>query len=132
MTSIVESYFHDIFTSSSMGAVEFKPFITSTERSLSDLARHEIDKSFTKKEIKVAVFSTRTDKALGPYVLYCSFFKKLWPIVRARVSHVCLVFLNDGVSVVDLKKTMSILSPKVNKPIKVTEFRLISLYNVIL
>ena len=59
------------------------------------------------------------------------FIKKHWHSVRYGVIKTCLRILNDRISIALLNHTYIALIHKVVKSLKVTDFRPISLYNVI-
>ena len=59
------------------------------------------------------------------------FYQHFWPIVGDCVTNRVLDFLNLGVMPPKFNKTHIILIPKVKSPKRITEYRPISLYNVI-
>ena len=58
------------------------------------------------------------------------FYQKFWHIVGDDVS-VVLDFLNNGTTLPGINYTHIVLIPKVKLPGRMTDYRLISLYNVI-
>ena len=59
------------------------------------------------------------------------FYQHFWPTVGNVVTKTVLDFLNFGVSPPNFNDTHIVPIPKINQPKRVTEFRLISLCNVI-
>ena len=59
------------------------------------------------------------------------FYQKFWYIVGDDVSVVVLDFLNNGTTLPGINYTHIVLIPKVKLPGRMTDYRLISLYNVI-
>ena len=59
------------------------------------------------------------------------FFQHFWLICGEVVTTTVLDFLNHGVSPLDFNKTHIVLIPKVKTPKKVTDYRPISLCNVV-
>ncbi|KAK2647287.1 hypothetical protein Ddye_014776 [Dipteronia dyeriana] len=59
------------------------------------------------------------------------FYQKFWDLVGTSVTTECLRCLNDRGSVEAVNKTLMVLIPKVKSPEYITEFRPISLCNVI-
>ena len=59
------------------------------------------------------------------------FFKKYWDIVGNDITCMVLNVLNSNMSMVEINRTNIALVPKTNSPTKMTEFRPISLCNVI-
>ena len=69
---------------------------------------------------------------MGPTkALDALFYKKFWHVVGDDVVNVVLEFLNDGVMLPALNHTNIVLIPKVKNPEKLSQFRPISLCNVI-
>ena len=59
------------------------------------------------------------------------FYQKFWHLVGNDVSSAVLDFLNSGIKIPEINYTHIVLIPKVKSPEKMTDFRLISLCNVI-
>ena len=70
-------------------------------------------------------------KASGPDGMSLIFFQKYWDIVGPSVVNSVLQTLRTEVMHDGLNETFICLIPKVNCPQKITEFRLISLCNVV-
>lgn len=62
-------------------------------------------------------------KALGPDGVHALFFQKYWDIVGQETSRICLEVLNEKKDMIPLNKTSISLIPKVNKPMRMEEFR---------
>jgi hypothetical protein len=70
-------------------------------------------------------------KALGPDGFNAGFFQKNWELVGPEVCQAILYSLNNGVISNDLNSTFIALIPKSKHPSGVTDFRPISLCNVL-
>ena len=70
-------------------------------------------------------------KAPSPDDMPPLFFQQFWTICGEMVTTTILDFLNHGVSPPNFNKTHIVLIPKVKTPKKVTDYRPISLYNVV-
>ena len=70
-------------------------------------------------------------KALGLDDMNALFCKKFWHIVGDNVITIVLDFFNFGNMVPKINYTHIVLIPKVKSPEKMSDFRLISLCNVI-
>ena len=70
-------------------------------------------------------------KSLGPDGMPAIFYQKYWDIVSNDVVSMVLNVLNSNISMADINKTFITLIPKTNNPTKMTNFRPISLSNVI-
>ena len=72
-----------------------------------------------------------TTKAPGPNDMNALFYKKFWHVVGEVVVIAVLDFLNDRIMLPTLNHTNIVLIPKVQNSEKMSDFRLISLCNVI-
>lgn len=70
-------------------------------------------------------------KAPGPDWYQPLFYQKLWHIEGVYVIKVALKCLNEGVLPKELNQTLIVLIPKVEFPETITQFRPISLCNVV-
>ena len=91
----------------------------------------EMIKEFTKDEILTALKQMHSTKAPGPDGMSTVFFQKYWDIVGTRVTNMAFNVLNSYMSIANINNTNIALVPKKNSPTKMTEFRPISLSNVI-
>ncbi|KAK3226386.1 hypothetical protein Dsin_006248 [Dipteronia sinensis] len=89
-----------------------------------------LDSKFTGEEIRTVVFNMGPLKAPGKDGLLALFFQKFWGTVGQSVISACLRILNEGGSVRDLDSTVITLIPKVQMPLSMSDFRPISLCNV--
>ena len=69
--------------------------------------------------------------APGPDGMNALFYQKIWHVVGKDVVTAVLDFLNDGILLPALNHTNIVLIPKVKNPEKMSDFRPISLCNVI-
>ena len=86
---------------------------------------------FTAEEVKVAQFHMGPTKAPGLDAMNALFYQEFWHIVGDDVVSAVLDFLNNGNMLLEINHTNIVLIPKVKNPQKMSEFRPISLCNVI-
>ena len=91
----------------------------------------QLDNPFKVEEIYITLSQMSHTKALGPDGLLVAFYQKHWHSVRNRVIKICLHILNDIGFIALLNHTYIALILKVARPLKVTDFRSISLCNII-
>ena len=85
---------------------------------------------FNADEIRVALFQIGPTKALRPDGINALFYQKFWHIMGDSVIAAVLDYLNSGVMVPEINHTNIVLIPKVKNLNKMTDFRPISLCNV--
>ncbi|KAL5832959.1 hypothetical protein ACOSQ3_016633 [Xanthoceras sorbifolium] len=90
-----------------------------------------LDAPFSSAEIRSALFGMFPIKAPGPDGMPALFFQKHWSILGVSVTSLCLRILNDEAQIDDLNRTLITLIPKVSQSICMSDFRPISLCNVL-
>ncbi|KAL6189123.1 hypothetical protein ACLB2K_040513 [Fragaria x ananassa] len=90
-----------------------------------------LNKPFSRGEIEAALKDMGPTKSPGPDSMPPLFYQKYWSVVGDAVISRCLEFFNGNSTIKDLNHTLIALIPKIPAPKKVTEFRPISLCNVI-
>lgn len=88
-------------------------------------------KEFTKDEIKEALKSMSLLKASGKDEFPTLFYQKFRHVVGDKVLEFCLEVLNRKRTIECINNTSIVLLPKVHQPTKITQFRSISLCNVL-
>ena len=88
-------------------------------------------KEFTRKEIEVALNQMHPTKAPGSDGMSAIFFQNYWIIIGNDVICMILNVLNSNMSMTEINITNITLVPKIKNSTKMTDFRLISLCNVI-
>ena len=131
IAGIVESYFQDIFSSALPVTEDWNEVVRTVRPSFTPDMTLVLDREFIEEEVKAAVFSLGSNKAHGPDGFHASFFQHNWKIVGREVTTMCLQVLNGGASVEEINSTFICLIPKIKSPRKVSDFRPISLCNVV-
>lgn len=86
---------------------------------------------YTTEEVRVVLFQMGPTKSPGPDGTNDLFYQNFWHIVGDDVTTAVLDNLNNGNMMPDINYTHIILIPKIKSPEKMTDFRPISLCNVI-
>ncbi|XP_074298300.1 uncharacterized protein LOC141629152 [Silene latifolia] len=86
---------------------------------------------FTKHDIICALNGMDGSKSPGPDGITPKFFQMFWPQIGQLVALALLRFLNSGVMLKQWNNTHIIVIPKVEKPEQISQYRPISLCNVI-
>ncbi|KAK3228886.1 hypothetical protein Dsin_000767 [Dipteronia sinensis] len=128
---IVVGYFSGMFKTNYPSRICMNEVLSSVQPRMSITARNMLDNLFTHAEIKKAVFDMAPTKAPEPDELSTLFYQKYWKIVRDSVVAASLRYLNDGESIQMVNDTLICLIPKVESTVRITDFRPISLCNVI-
>ncbi|KAL5565591.1 hypothetical protein UlMin_028755 [Ulmus minor] len=77
------------------------------------------------------VFQMAPTKSSGADGMSAIFYQQFWPIVGDEITAACLGFANGGLSLGSINETIITLLPKIKNPTRITEFRPISLCNVL-
>jgi hypothetical protein len=122
-------YFSELFTRGPLG--DIASCIQPIESRVSADMNANLLLDFSMEEIEAALFQMGPYKAPGPDGLNASFFQTNWSTMREEVCQAILEILNYGVIPQDLNLTHITLIPKLKNPLHVTDFRPISLCNVL-
>ena len=126
---VAVDYFQTLFTSSRpTGVMEV---VDEVERVVSAGMNSDLMRPFSAEEVHRALFQMHPSKAPGPDGMFALFFSKFWHIVGSDVSHAMLDFLNSGRMLGSINFTHLVLIPKVASPEHMSQFRPISLCNVL-
>ena len=129
MAEVAINYFETIFQSRTCDRMD-ECLNTVPQRITTDM-KEELSRPYSVEEVKVALFQMGPTKVPGPDGMNALFYQKFWHIVGNDVSSVVLDFLNSGIMIPEINYTHIVLIPKVKSPEKMTDFRPISLCNVI-
>jgi hypothetical protein len=95
------------------------------------LMNERLTAPFTPEEVKKAAFSIGDFKAPSPDGLHAVFYKKNWSICGDEITKEVLLAVNSHTIPEGWNDTMVVLIPNIEEPELVTQFRPISLCNVI-
>jgi len=91
----------------------------------------KLDEEPTADEVWAALSEMHPLKAPGPDEMHGLFYKKCWEFVGMDVVNFVKKAWHGHVSLTDVNKTRIVLVPKVKEPCSVTQYRPISLCNVL-
>ena len=86
---------------------------------------------FRKEEIEDAVFQMGPHKAPRPDGYEACFYHKYWSVIGEEVSEAILNFLNSEHGMEEINYTYLVMIPKCINPVHMTDYRPISLCNVL-
>uniref|UniRef100_A0A803PI06 Reverse transcriptase domain-containing protein n=1 Tax=Cannabis sativa TaxID=3483 RepID=A0A803PI06_CANSA len=127
----MESHFNQLFSSMNPSEEDVNKALQGITNSLSELDKSLLAEEFSLDEIEKAFFQLPSDKAPGPDGFNSNFYKTNWTSVRNDVLKAATSFLNGNRDITPLNITLITLIPKVKRPTSLSEFRPISLCNII-
>ncbi|KAL0327086.1 UNVERIFIED_CONTAM: hypothetical protein Sangu_1786600 [Sesamum angustifolium] len=127
----IEGYFQKVFASNqpqvediALGTAQLLPVVTPS-------MAEELLLPYTEEEVSKALFQMASFKSPGPDGMPPIFFKSFWHIVHDDVTACVLKFLNSFHLPPRMNDTYIVLIPKCKHPELLSQFRPISLCNVI-
>lgn len=125
----VERYFANLFSTSNPNIID--DIIQSVEGVVNEDMNRTLLMPFSGEEVHKALFQMHPSKLSGPDGLSPFFFQKFWHIVGRDVTKAIVSALNSGHFLRKMNFTHIVLIPKKRKPQSMSDFRPISLSNVI-
>ena len=123
------SYFETLFTTSHPSRI-LKVTDTIPTR-VTDEMNQKLISTFTRDEVEAALKQMHPTKAPGPDGMSTIFFQKYWDMVGNDIICMVLNVLNSNMSIANINRTNITLIPKINSPSRLSDFRPISLGNVV-
>ena len=123
------AYFDNLFQARVEDQME--EFLNAVQCMMTDDMREFLSFEFTVEEVKVALFQMGPTKAPRPDGMNALFYQKFKHVVGNSIVLAVLDFLNNGNMLPDINHTNILLIPKVKNSERMSEFRPISLCNVI-
>ena len=129
MAEVAVSYFENLYRTSHPNKI--LEVVEAVDPKVFDEMNQYLIKQFTRDEIEAALKQMHPTKFPGPDGILAIFFQNYWDIVGNDGVGMVLNVLNSNISMTDINKTSITLIPKINNPTKMSDFRPISLCNVI-
>ncbi|KAL5567823.1 hypothetical protein UlMin_024398 [Ulmus minor] len=131
MARIAVNYFQTLFASSSPSISNLARVLDTVEPRVTQDINAQLEKPFIPADVKTAIFQMAPSKSPGADGMSALFYHNYWHVVGDEVATACLGVLNEGMSLASTNETLISLIPKVKNPIRITDYRPISLCNVI-
>ncbi|XP_042988748.1 uncharacterized protein LOC122316282 [Carya illinoinensis] len=127
--SIFSNFFHKLFTTSNPFGIA--DCLENMPQKVTYKMNEYLGKEYIEVEIKAAIFRMNGLGSPGPDGYPASFYQTNWDLVGRKVSTYALNILNNGGTIEGVNDTYITLIPKIKESKKVTDFRPISLCNVL-
>ena len=109
----------------------FDEVLHGVEPRVSQEMNDKLLQPFHASEVQIALKQMEANTALGLDGLPPLFYKQFWAKIGGEVSTAVLAMLNSGIIPPNLNHTFIMLIPKIQSPRRVTDFRPISLSNLL-
>ena len=129
ISNIAVECFHQLFNSSRPDCIQ--EVVNHVDSVVTPDMHESLLRQFTVEEIQRALFQMNPAKAPGPDGMTPLFFQKYWHIIGVDVSNAILDFFTSRRMLGSVNFTNIVLIPKVKNPEAMTQFRPISLCNVL-
>ncbi|KAL9671576.1 hypothetical protein QQ045_009146 [Rhodiola kirilowii] len=133
IVATVTEYFRHLFSSSSSSSTAcWEEELVDVQRKLHEADATFLTAPFQPAEVRRAVFQMPPEKAPGMDGFGPLFFQKNWELVGEDIINQCLDILNEDGAVDSMNRTLITLIPKCKNPVGVSNYRPISLCNVLM
>jgi len=126
--NVIVHYFSKLFKGAEN--LQLEPILQRLQPRVTEEMNAQLNLPYHKAEIEAALAQMNPHKAPRPDGFNAYFFQKHWDVVGDDVAAAVLAILNGQEIPPKLNLTFVALIPKKANPLLVSEYRLISLYNV--
>ena len=119
------NHYRELFTPTKPG--EFDEILQRIPCTISSLMNEQLIKQVEETEIQQALFSMFPNKAPGVDGMSPLFFQNYWPIIKVDVIKAISSFFHSRNLLKYVNETIISLIPKIDNPVKLINFRPISL-----
>jgi hypothetical protein len=131
MADLAVEYFQTLFTSSNPGVECINSCLAGLEAVITDDMNELLMEDFLPDEVFQALQQMYPTKVPGPDGMSAIFYQTYWEVVGPEVTQAILSILHSGYMLRKINYTHIALVPKIKNPEKMSDFRPISLCNVI-
>ena len=128
---IICDYYHTLFTTSHPSQTSMEDVLSAVSPAISEEMNADLLRPCTKDEVWNALNQMHPCKAPGPDGMHAIFYQKFWHIVGEDVAEAVIGIFHGTRPPDSVNSTLVALIPKVKTPSQVSEFRPISLCNVV-
>ena len=128
IAGVAINYFENMFKT--MGCDQMEDCIAVVQHKVTPHMVEILSSEYNADEVQITLFQMGPMKSLGPDGMNALFYQKFWHIVGDDVTNVVLHFLNYGIMDPEINYTYIVLIPKIKSLKKVSDYRPISLGNV--
>ena len=129
IAEVAVNYFKNLFSTSHSTCI--LEVLETIPNKINDDMNQRLIQEFTREEVETALNQMHPTKVPGPVGMSATFFQNYWGIVGNDVTCMVLNVLNNNMSMTEINRTNITLVPKTKNPTNMTEFKPISLCNVV-
>ena len=127
--NIACDYYQSLFTSSQ--TLDFTGVLDAIKPSVFEEMNAQVLRPFLREEVEVAIKQMKPISAPGPDGMPPLFYQSFWSLIDEDICSAVLDCLNNCKIPLEINSTNITLIPKVKSPEFITDFRPISLCNVV-
>ena len=129
LETMTREFYEDLYKAE--GTIGIEEVLSHVPRKVTNEMNTELESPYTSEEVKVALFQMFPTKAPGPDGFPAHFFQKYWHLCNEEITNIVIRILNGDDSPKEINKTFIVIIPKVLNPTSLSQFRPISLCNVV-